>query len=120
LNEAFHQIKAKYANKRINYLSSTELRFAMAVIAFDNTPHWQKDLREYLKLDKLDSEIEEEIQIYNQEKEHERNKRSNPEYRKKANKGKKEYREKMKSQISGQDYYKPLCKKVKKKKLDNS
>jgi hypothetical protein len=60
-------------------------------------------------LDKLDSEIEEEIQIYNQEKEHERNKCNNPEYRKKSNKGEKGYREKMKSQINGQKNYKQLC-----------
>jgi hypothetical protein len=72
----------------IHYLSSIELRFAMAVIAFDNTPHWQKALREYLNLDKLNSEIKKELQIYNQEKEHERNKSINPKYHKKENKGK--------------------------------
>jgi hypothetical protein len=113
LNEAFHQVKANYANKRINYLSSTALRFAMAVIAFDNEPNWQWNLRKSLDLDELDPNIEIELLSNNQEKAQEREKRQDPEYQKRANQEKKKRREKTKFNIAGQDSYKPLSKKGK-------
>jgi hypothetical protein len=89
----------------------------MAVIAFDNSPTWQKDLRRYLGLDELNPEIESEIEKQNREKEYQRMKRSNKEYCKKANQGKKEHRDNMKLHKRGQNDYNPLCKKEKVKKL---
>jgi hypothetical protein len=109
LNEAFHQVKAKYADKRINYLTSTELRFAMAVISFNNSPNWQRDLRRILKLDELEPEIEITIERHNREKRRERTERKQEEYRKKENFMKKARRLRRKSQEQGKKAYKPLA-----------
>jgi hypothetical protein len=52
-NESFHAVKAKYADKRLNYAASTQARFAMAVIEHSNYPGWQNELRKSLRVEPL-------------------------------------------------------------------
>jgi hypothetical protein len=116
LNEAFHQVKAKYANKRISYLTSTDLRFAMAIISFDNAPHWQKDLREFCGVPSLPDEIETLITEDNLRKSRIRENRQTPEFREKANSEKCRRRSQHKSQTKGSQNYKPLVKRKRTKR----
>jgi hypothetical protein len=111
LNEAYHSVKAKFADKRISYLSSTELRYAMSIIAFDNQPFWQKKLRELLGIPPLPSEIEIIIEEANEAKRRPNENRRTPEYRKKANEEKRERTRKRNEESSGKKDYKPLNKK---------
>jgi hypothetical protein len=44
-NESYHAVKAKYADKRLNYPVSTPSRFGLSVIAHSNVPGSEDELR---------------------------------------------------------------------------
>jgi hypothetical protein len=47
-NKSFHAVKGKYTDKRLNFTTSTEARFALGVISQSRNPGWQGELREPL------------------------------------------------------------------------
>jgi hypothetical protein len=57
-NESFHAVKAKFADKRVNYPLSTPARFAISTISSNNQPGWEDDLRHYLGISPIPTEFQ--------------------------------------------------------------
>jgi hypothetical protein len=52
-NESFHAVKGKYTDKRLNFTTLTDARFALGAISQSRNPGWQDDLRESLGIPQL-------------------------------------------------------------------
>jgi hypothetical protein len=55
-NQSFHAVKGKYTDKRLNFTTSTEARFALGVVSQSRNPGWQDELREFLDILQLPEE----------------------------------------------------------------
>jgi hypothetical protein len=93
-NDSFHAVKGMYSNKRLNFTTSTEARFALGGISQSRNPDGQDELRESFNISPLPAERSEMLRDL--ESKHQRkteNMREGPE-RRKRNESRKESRAK--------------------------
>jgi hypothetical protein len=55
-NESFHTVKGRYTDKRLNFTTSAEVRFALGVISESRNRDWQDELRKSLDISPFPTE----------------------------------------------------------------
>jgi hypothetical protein len=104
-NESYHAVKAKYADKRLNYPVSTPTRFGLSVIAHSNVPGWEDELRKECGVPPIPKRYQDELRRATEDRNTRAEVRRTEEYRRQRNARRHEQRSANASQRRGKDDY---------------
>lgn len=107
LNESFHNVKAKFADKRLDLKGSTEARFALSVISHSGGPRWEEELRQHLDVPALPGDCRERLRREEQQRQRRGEARREEPARRRRNDARNKYRGGTARNRRGQDDYGP-------------
>jgi hypothetical protein len=103
LNESFHNVKAKFADKRLDLKGSTEARFALSVMSHSAGPGWEEELRKDLGVPELPNECQEQPRRDKEQRRRRNEARRQEAARRRRNAARNEFRGRIAGNRQGQD-----------------